>query len=149
MAIPSRGSEVVFQPLEHLQSIAYTRPPVSALGLSEEFICSSDSSEVYTLYQTYHFLVLPLILICNLISFTFFYYYFPKMNARLAAAEEAMGLSMWTTATVCRILSLETVRFTFFSFDGLVSTLEVWNQHVVNILFIIALDAVSIYSLCS
>ncbi|EFH60452.1 predicted protein [Arabidopsis lyrata subsp. lyrata] len=75
LAIPSRGSEVVFHPLEHLQSIAYTRPPVSALGLSEEYICSSDSSEI---------------------------------NARLAAAEEAMGLSMWTTATVCRILSLET-----------------------------------------
>ncbi|KAF2554009.1 hypothetical protein F2Q68_00033396 [Brassica cretica] len=76
LAIPSRGSEVVFQPLEHLQSIAYTRPPVSALGLSEEFVYSSDSSE---------------------------------MNARLAAAEEAMGLSMWTTATICRILSLETI----------------------------------------
>ncbi|KAJ0254158.1 DENN protein [Hirschfeldia incana] len=76
LAIPSRGSEVVFQPLEHLQSIAYTRPPVSALGLSEEFIYSSDSSEI---------------------------------NARLAAAEEAMGLSLWTTATVCRILSLETI----------------------------------------
>ncbi|CAH8354626.1 unnamed protein product, partial [Eruca vesicaria subsp. sativa] len=75
LAIPSRGSEVVFQPLEHLQSIQYTRPPVSALGLSEEYICSSDSSGI---------------------------------NARLAAAEEAMGLSMWTTATVCRILSLET-----------------------------------------
>ncbi|CAH8359073.1 unnamed protein product [Eruca vesicaria subsp. sativa] len=76
LAIPSRGSEVVFQPLEHLQSIQYTRPPVSALGLSEEYICSSDSSGI---------------------------------NARLAAAEEAMGLSMWTTATVCRILSLETI----------------------------------------
>ncbi|KAJ0265498.1 DENN protein [Hirschfeldia incana] len=76
LAIPSRGSEVVFQPLEHLQSIEYTRPPVSALGLSEEYIYSSDSSEI---------------------------------NARLAAAEEAMGLSMWTTATVCRILSLETI----------------------------------------
>nr|VDD29101.1 unnamed protein product [Brassica oleracea] len=76
LAIPSRGSEVVFQPLEHLQSIEYTRPPVSALGLSEECICSSDSSGI---------------------------------NARLAATEEAMGLSMWTTATVCRILSLETI----------------------------------------
>ncbi|XP_010415945.1 PREDICTED: uncharacterized protein LOC104701884 [Camelina sativa] len=76
LAIPSRGSEVVFHPLEHLQSIAYTRPPVTALGLSEEYICSSDSSEI---------------------------------NARLTAAEEAMGLSMWTTATVCRILSLETI----------------------------------------
>jgi hypothetical protein len=47
LAIPSRGSEVVFHPLEHLQSISYTRPPVSALGLSEEYICSSDSKEVY------------------------------------------------------------------------------------------------------
>ncbi|CAA7013969.1 unnamed protein product [Microthlaspi erraticum] len=76
LAIPSRGSEVVFHPLDHLQSIEYTRPPISALGVSEEYICSSDSSGI---------------------------------NARLAAAEEAMGLSMWTTATVCRILSLETI----------------------------------------
>ncbi|CAN8257549.1 unnamed protein product [Cochlearia groenlandica] len=76
LEIPSRGSEVVFHPLEHLQSIVYTRPPLSALGLSEEYICSSDSSGI---------------------------------NSRLAAAEEAMGLSMWTTATVCRILSLETI----------------------------------------
>ncbi|CAN8271042.1 unnamed protein product [Cochlearia groenlandica] len=76
LEIPSHGSEVVFHPLEHLQSIAYTRPPVSALGLSEEYICSSGSSGI---------------------------------NARLAAAEEAMGLSRWTTATICRILSLETI----------------------------------------
>lgn len=32
-----------------------------------------------------------------------------KVNAKLAAAEEALALSIWTTATVCRVLSLENV----------------------------------------
>jgi len=32
-----------------------------------------------------------------------------KVNARLAAAEEALALSIWTTATVCHALSLESV----------------------------------------
>ncbi|KAI3921285.1 hypothetical protein MKX01_001422, partial [Papaver californicum] len=31
------------------------------------------------------------------------------VNVKLAAAEEAYGLSIWTTATVCRVLSLESV----------------------------------------
>lgn len=35
--------------------------------------------------------------------------YFDKVNARLADAEEALALSIWTTATVCRTLSLESV----------------------------------------
>lgn len=32
-----------------------------------------------------------------------------KVNARLAAVEEALSLSIWTVATVCRALSLESV----------------------------------------
>ena len=32
-----------------------------------------------------------------------------KVNLKLAAAEEALALSIWTTATICRVLSLESV----------------------------------------
>lgn len=36
--------------------------------------------------------------------------FYDKINAKLAAAaEEALALSIWTTATVCRALSLESV----------------------------------------
>ncbi|KAG5514766.1 hypothetical protein RHGRI_035978 [Rhododendron griersonianum] len=38
MPLPTRGSEIVFQPLEHLQGIEYRRPPVTALGLSERYL---------------------------------------------------------------------------------------------------------------
>ncbi|XP_010540930.1 PREDICTED: uncharacterized protein LOC104814537 isoform X2 [Tarenaya hassleriana] len=76
LEIPSRGSKLVFQPLDHLQAIEYTRPPVSALGLWEGYPDSCNASEV---------------------------------NARFAAAEEALALSTWTTATMCRVLSLETI----------------------------------------
>ncbi|XP_048337469.2 uncharacterized protein LOC107405233 isoform X1 [Ziziphus jujuba] len=77
LPLPRQGSELVFQPLEHLQSIEYRRPPISVLGLYAKY---SDSFE------------LP-----------------EKINARLAAAEEALALSIWTTATICRVLSLESV----------------------------------------
>ncbi|KAA8550691.1 hypothetical protein F0562_002375 [Nyssa sinensis] len=81
MLLPLRGSEIVFQPLEHLQAIQYRRPPVSALGLNEKYLDkklqdSAGSAEV---------------------------------NLKLAAAEEAVALSIWTTATICRVLSLESV----------------------------------------
>lgn len=81
LPLPPRGSELVFRPLEHLQAIEYRRQPVSALGLSENFLDVklqhlSESAEV---------------------------------NAKLAAAEEALALSIWTTATVCRVLSLESI----------------------------------------
>lgn len=36
MPLPTRGSEIIFQPLEHLQAIHYRRLPVSALGISDE-----------------------------------------------------------------------------------------------------------------
>ncbi|XP_022758550.1 uncharacterized protein LOC111305354 isoform X1 [Durio zibethinus] len=74
LSLPPRGSEIVFQPLEHLQAIEYVRPPVSALGMDESY--SFEAAEV---------------------------------NAKLAAAEEALALSVWTTATICRVLSLDSI----------------------------------------
>lgn len=76
LPLPSRGSEIVFQPLEHLQPIEYGRPPVAALGVPESTLDSLEASEV---------------------------------NTKLAAAEEARALSIWATATICRVLSLESI----------------------------------------
>lgn len=76
LSLPTRGSELVFQPLEHLQPIEYWRPPVAALGLHENTFDSLEASEV---------------------------------NAKLAAAEDALAVSIWTTATICRVLSLESI----------------------------------------
>ncbi|XVF21489.1 hypothetical protein REPUB_Repub12eG0094600 [Reevesia pubescens] len=76
LSLPSRGSKIVFQPLEHLQAIEYVRPPVSALGMDESYLYSFEAAEV---------------------------------NGRLAAAEEALALSVWTTATICRVLSLDSI----------------------------------------
>ncbi|PPS00969.1 hypothetical protein GOBAR_AA19701 [Gossypium barbadense] len=74
LALPQRGSEIVVQPLEHLQAIEYVRPPISALAMDESFLYSMEPSEI---------------------------------NAKFAAAEEALALSVWTTATICRVLSLD------------------------------------------
>ncbi|TYH11212.1 hypothetical protein ES288_A07G240100v1 [Gossypium darwinii] len=74
LALPQRGSEIVVQPLEHLQAIEYVRPPISALAMDESFFYSMEPSEI---------------------------------NAKFAAAEEALALSVWTTATICRVLSLD------------------------------------------
>ncbi|MQL71321.1 hypothetical protein Taro_003630 [Colocasia esculenta] len=89
LPIPLRGSEIVFCPLEHLQPVKYSRPGISALGLSGTYsdVELSYPSEV------------------------------DEVNARLAAAEEALALSIWTTATVCRALSLESVIRFFLSPD--------------------------------
>ncbi|XP_021279506.1 uncharacterized protein LOC110413126 isoform X1 [Herrania umbratica] len=76
LSLPPRGSEIVFQPLEHLQAIEYVRPPVSALDMDESYLYSFEAAEV---------------------------------NAKLAAAEEALALSVWTTATICRALSLDSI----------------------------------------
>lgn len=80
LLLPPRGGEVVFHPLEHLQPIKYCRPGVSYLGLAT----ASDID-------------LSLLTVVN------------EVNAQLAAAEEALALSIWTVATVCRALSLESV----------------------------------------
>ncbi|XP_075100932.1 uncharacterized protein LOC107783660 isoform X3 [Nicotiana tabacum] len=81
LPLPPRGSKIVFQPLEHLQAIEYERISVSELGISEKHLGTSmkDADEV------------------------------AKVNFHLAAAEEAVGLSIWTTATICRALSIETI----------------------------------------
>jgi hypothetical protein len=47
LSLPTRGSELVFQPLEHLQPIEYRRPPVAFLGLHENNLDSLDASEVF------------------------------------------------------------------------------------------------------
>ncbi|KAB2620393.1 hypothetical protein D8674_040006 [Pyrus ussuriensis x Pyrus communis] len=71
-----RGSELSFQPLEHLQATEYRRPSVAALGFDENSVDSFED---------------------------------PGVNVMLAAAEEALALSIWTTATICRVLSLESI----------------------------------------
>ncbi|KAL5990199.1 hypothetical protein ACLOJK_011096 [Asimina triloba] len=78
LSLPPRGAEIVFQPLDHLQPIKYNRPGLSALDLNKN--CTGEAS-------------------CSLDV--------AEVNAKLAAAEESLALSIWTTATVCRALSLE------------------------------------------
>ncbi|KAJ4851345.1 hypothetical protein Tsubulata_005718 [Turnera subulata] len=81
--IPQRGSELVFQPLEHLQAITYKRASVFDLDCFENI---PDSFEA------------------------------PEVKQKLAVAEDALALSIWTTATVCRVLSLENLlNATWFS----------------------------------
>ena len=41
--------------------------------------------------------------------YTPYNYTWLKDNAKLAAAEEALSLSVWTMATTCRVLSLDSV----------------------------------------
>ncbi|XP_010264819.1 PREDICTED: uncharacterized protein LOC104602732 isoform X2 [Nelumbo nucifera] len=79
LSVPARGNEIIFEPLEHLQAIKYSRPPISSLELCGNY------TDIQGLVET------------------------DEVNARLAAAEEALALSIWTTATVCRVLSLESV----------------------------------------
>ncbi|KAL0383675.1 UNVERIFIED_CONTAM: DENN domain-containing protein 5B [Sesamum calycinum] len=80
-SLPARGSKIIFQPLEHLQPIEYQRPPVCALGLCDEFL-DLDLKHPKEVSQ---------------------------VKLKLAAAEEALSLSIWSTATICRVLSLESV----------------------------------------
>jgi hypothetical protein len=35
LPVPPRGGEIVFQPLEHLQPVKYSRPGLSLLGLGD------------------------------------------------------------------------------------------------------------------
>ncbi|KAL2470591.1 DENN (AEX-3) domain-containing protein [Abeliophyllum distichum] len=81
MPLPPRGSEIIYQPLEHLQAIEYQRPPISALGVDEKYLDLKleDSKEA------------------------------AEVKLKLATAEEAVSLSIWTIATICRVLSLESV----------------------------------------
>ncbi|XBH87327.1 hypothetical protein VPH35_074804 [Triticum aestivum] len=82
LPLPPRGGEIVFQPLEHLQPVKYSRPGLLSLGLGDTNL-NNDMNSAET----------------NLVI----------VNARLVAAEEALALSIWTMATVCRALSLESM----------------------------------------
>ncbi|KZV49441.1 hypothetical protein F511_13216 [Dorcoceras hygrometricum] len=79
--LPPRGSQIIFQPLEHLQAIEYRRPPISALGLCEKYL----DIEMKDFKKD------------------------TQVKLKLAVAEEAASLSFWTTATICRVLSLESI----------------------------------------
>ncbi|KAL9239078.1 hypothetical protein vseg_013430 [Gypsophila vaccaria] len=81
MPIPEQGSEMVFQPLEHLQAIQYTRPSLSDLHSAVSFLDTDVQDPIKS----------------------------AEVNARLAAAEEAVELSIWATATLCRALSLDSI----------------------------------------
>ncbi|EYU46382.1 hypothetical protein MIMGU_mgv1a002219mg [Erythranthe guttata] len=74
----ARGSKIVFQPLEHLPPIEYLRPSVSDVGVCGKYLDLKlqDPNEV------------------------------SQVKLKLAAAEEAHSLSLWSTATICRVLSL-------------------------------------------
>ncbi|XP_042395153.1 uncharacterized protein LOC121985644 isoform X2 [Zingiber officinale] len=87
LPLPPRGGEIIFHPLDHLQPIKYCRPGMSSLGLDAAFadVVPLSPKEVNEILK-------PRL--------------FNKVNARLAAAEEALALSIWTTATICRALSL-------------------------------------------
>ncbi|XP_073300145.1 uncharacterized protein [Primulina huaijiensis] len=79
--MPPRGSQIIFRPLEHLQATEYRRPPISALGLCENYLDMEMKD-------------------CKKVT---------QVKLKLAAAEEAASLSLWTTATICRFLSLESI----------------------------------------
>ncbi|TVU48389.1 hypothetical protein EJB05_08025 [Eragrostis curvula] len=80
LPLPPRGDEIVFRPLEYLQPVKYSRPGLSLLGFGESGLDNCLTSAEKN-----------------------------EINARLAAAEEAHALALWTTATICRALSLESV----------------------------------------
>ncbi|XP_056686888.1 uncharacterized protein [Spinacia oleracea] len=81
LVVPPRGNKVVFHPLEHLQAIQYKRCSDTDIGIDE---ISLDID------------------LCDPTMSA-------EVNARLAAAEEAVALSVWTTATICRVLSLDSI----------------------------------------
>lgn len=83
LPLDPRGTDIAFQPLEHLPSLNYHRPAELSLKLMGGRICQIRSCKT-SLEIT-------------------------ETNAALAAAEEALALSVWTVATVCRALSLESL----------------------------------------
>jgi len=108
MTIPKRGSDLVFQPLKHLQAILYKRPSVFDLGIGENSFYMDNypikSTEVGFYATCSCFIIFGEQQVSHCLSFS-------QMSARLAAAEEAVALSVWTTATICRVLSLDSVNF--------------------------------------
>lgn len=83
LSIPARGDRLDFQPLEHLQPLRFTRYATDSStllgGRTIDLKLCRTSLEAV------------------------------EMHAALNAAEEALALSIWTVATLCRVLSLENV----------------------------------------
>lgn len=49
LPVPEWGCELLFQPLEHLQSIQYRRPAIASLGFCEKYLDSLNPIEVFLL----------------------------------------------------------------------------------------------------
>ncbi|KAH7295774.1 hypothetical protein KP509_27G065400 [Ceratopteris richardii] len=81
--VPARGSSFVFQPLEHLPPLNFKRLPNETSTLLGGR--SIDPSNCQTSLEIV------------------------EAQSALAAAEEAAALSIWSVATLCRVLSLENV----------------------------------------
>eukprot|EP01018_Ginkgo_biloba_P007612 Gb_17044 [translate_table: standard] len=79
---PSRGSSLVFQPLEHLQPLTFHRPGDTDLQVSGSSISLSSCKTSLEIAEA---------------------------RATLFAEEEAAALSVWTVATICGVLPLESV----------------------------------------
>ncbi|MCO5550040.1 hypothetical protein L7F22_003517 [Adiantum nelumboides] len=95
--VPARGSSLVFQPLEHLPPLKFTRAASETstlLGgkIIDPKLCRTSLDMV-------------------------------EVQSALTAAEEAVAISFWSIATVCRVLSLENVSRDFCC-SGNRSTLE-------------------------
>ncbi|MCO5568236.1 hypothetical protein L7F22_021932 [Adiantum nelumboides] len=87
--VPARGSSLVFQPLEHLPPLKFTRAASETstlLGgkIIDPKLCRTSLDMV-------------------------------EVQSALTAAEEAVAISFWSIATVCRVLSLENVVTLFTS----------------------------------
>ncbi|KAG6426964.1 hypothetical protein SASPL_111203 [Salvia splendens] len=77
--LPERGSKVNFQPLEHMQPIEFRRFSAADLGYSDKYIekITKVSKED------------------------------SEVKLKLANAEEASSISLWSISTICRVLSLD------------------------------------------
>ncbi|KAL8143006.1 hypothetical protein V2J09_016038 [Rumex salicifolius] len=81
LPVPARGSEIVFQPLEHLHTIQYRRPVVSDFDVAADLLELEDQNSSAL----------------------------AEVSAKLATAEEVAALSIWTIATMCRAVSLDNI----------------------------------------
>ncbi|XP_042050034.1 uncharacterized protein LOC121795567 [Salvia splendens] len=79
--LPGRGSKINFQPLEHMQPIEFRRFSTSDLGYSDKYI---DKITKVSKEDS-------------------------EVKLKLANAEEASSLSLWSISTICRVLSLDSI----------------------------------------
>uniref|UniRef100_A0A0D6R184 UDENN domain-containing protein n=1 Tax=Araucaria cunninghamii TaxID=56994 RepID=A0A0D6R184_ARACU len=83
LPLPARGTDIAFRPLDHLPELKYHRP--GELDLKQMGGRLSQIRPCKTGLEV------------------------AEVNSAFAAGEEALALSLWTVATVCRVLSLESV----------------------------------------